>query len=103
MELKEAKKVVINLREWLDEGLYNDRDKALITFDNRITELEAEMKQILNEFDEVEAQRDEVVEMLIYWIKDKRHITIKSLEAIKLICSVTGKTWEEIKQPGVAG
>ena len=27
----------------------------------RITELEAEMKQILNEFDEVEAQRDELV------------------------------------------
>ena len=31
---------------------------------NRITELEAEMKQILNEFDKVEAQRDEVLEIL---------------------------------------
>ena len=68
MELKKARVVTAN--------------EAIIILYDRVAELEA--------------QRDELLEMLIYWIKDKRHITIKSLEAIKLICFITGKTWEEI-------
>ena len=137
MELKEAKKVVINLREWKDESLYNDRDKALITFDNRITELEcqtdkfcktiqhlqhegnlyqkrveeleAEIKQILNEFDAVETQRDELVKA--------GTARIDALDDL-LVCFRLGRrpseklfdrlhesemAWKKVKQPGVAG
>ena len=67
MELKEAKKyaedVQIHLLQHTSATDYppTKKDDALICLANRITELEAEMKQILNEFDEVEAQRDELV------------------------------------------
>jgi len=63
MELKDAKKIAIDLQRWLWKSLYNDRDKALIVFNNRITELETEMKQVLKEFDEVEKQRDDLLEI----------------------------------------
>ena len=67
MELKEAKKyaedVQIHLLQHTSATDYppTKKDDALICLANRITELEAEMKQILNEFDAVEAQRDELV------------------------------------------
>ncbi|KKL16915.1 hypothetical protein LCGC14_2490810, partial [marine sediment metagenome] len=80
---------------------------AVVTLDNRITELEAEMKQILNEFDEVETQRDELVEALLGFVLKTSHhtpsLSREWLQAIKIISTVKGKTWEEINQPGVAG
>jgi len=36
---------------------------AIVILDDRITELETEMKQVLKEFDEVEKQRDELLEI----------------------------------------
>ena len=62
MELKEAREGARRLCDWQKECGKNLTEElgsfaeAAVILDNRITELEAEMKQILNEFDEVEAQ-----------------------------------------------
>ena len=60
MGLKEARELAELIRQQsvLSKGLR--AYTAIVTLDDRITELEAEIKQILNEFDEVEAQRDKL-------------------------------------------
>ncbi len=54
MELEEAHRLADRYR--LATFCLSDSESATVILDDRITELEAEMKQILSEFDEVEAR-----------------------------------------------
>ena len=104
MELKEAHRLADRYR--LATFCLSDSESATVILDDRITELEAEMKQILSEFDEVETQRDEVVKALIRikceLLPYKTNPTADHTGPIDHIIATCGRL-TEIKQPGVAG
>ncbi len=99
MELKEARGIAETVRAsdtYCCNTIYIglcDAAKAIVILDDRITELEA--------------QRDELLEALLGFALKTSHRTPSFsrewLQAVKIICAVKGKPWEEIDQPGVAG
>ena len=94
MELKEAREMSTDLITVKDTPIYiRPMCEALMLLDNRVTELEA--------------QRDELLEALLGFALKTSHRTPSFsrewLQAVKIICVVKGKPWEEIDQPGVAG
>ena len=102
MELEEAHRLADRYR--LATFCLSDSESATVILDDRITELEAEMKQILSEFDEVETQRDELVEACKeLTIESANNITNEGQDGIgankdniELIERITGKIWQEI-------
>ena len=111
MELKEARELAELIRQQsvLSKGLR--AYTAIVTLDDRITELEAEMKQILNEFDEVEGQRnilfglcEDALEKCPFpvgasLLREKLQIAVEQTEDAIL----NTQEEKEIKQPSVAG
>ena len=94
MELEEAREMAVDLITVKDTPVYiRPMCEALMLLDNRVTELEA--------------QRDELLEALLGFALKTSHRTPSFsrewLQAVKIICVVKGKPWEEIDQPGVAG
>ena len=94
MELKTARARADCFRDALSRRDYlTYAQEATVVLDDRITELEA--------------QRDELVEALLGFVLKTSHhtpsLSREWLQAIKIISTVKGKPWEEIKQPGVAG
>lgn len=73
MELKEAREIAVEIGEFGLAYTTNKIKEAAIILNNQITELEAEMKQVLKEFDEVEVERDKLKKKVKTLIQTIRH------------------------------